>query len=65
MTDRVLSAENIVLILIAYPFIKALHELGHAYAVKRWGGEVHEIGVMLLVFMPVPYVDASESLAFR
>ncbi|MCF6125804.1 MULTISPECIES: peptidase M50 [Mesorhizobium] len=65
VTDRVLSAENIVLILIAYPFIKALHELGHAFAVKRWGGEVHEIGVMLLVFMPVPYVDASESLAFR
>jgi len=29
------------------------------------GGEVHEMGVMLLVLMPVPYVDASSSLAFR
>jgi putative peptide zinc metalloprotease protein len=65
VTDRVLSAENLILLLIAFPMIKAVHELGHAYAVKRWGGAVHEIGVMLLVFMPVPYVDASDSLAFQ
>lgn len=64
VADHVLAAENILLIVLAYPFVKALHELGHAYAVKRWGGEVHEIGVMFLVFMPVPYVDASDSVAF-
>ncbi|WP_371060254.1 HlyD family efflux transporter periplasmic adaptor subunit [Rhodosalinus sp. 5P4] len=63
--DRVLSAENLLLLLLAYPLVKAVHELGHAYAIKRWGGEVHEIGVMFLVFMPVPYVDASESIAFQ
>ncbi len=63
--DRVLSAENLVLLLIAYPLVKAVHELGHAYAAKVWGGEVHEIGIMLLVFMPVPYVDASSSSAFK
>ena len=34
-------------------------------AVKRWGGEVHEMGIMLLVFMPLPYVDASSSSVFR
>lgn len=65
MTDRVLSTENLFLMLVAYPFIKTIHELGHAYTVKRWGGDVHEIGIMMLVFMPVPYVDASDSLAFR
>ncbi|MFC6657562.1 site-2 protease family protein [Roseibium salinum] len=64
VTDRVLSTENIVLLLLSYPAIKALHELGHAYAIKRWGGDVHEIGIMMLVFMPVPYVDASDSAAF-
>ena len=63
--DRVLAAESLLLILVAYPFVKALHELGHGYAVKRWGGEVHEMGLMFLVFMPVPYVDASASSAFR
>ena len=64
IADRVLSAESLLLLVLCYPFIKALHELGHAYAVKRWGGEVHELGLMFLVFMPVPYVDASSSLAF-
>lgn len=64
IADRVLATENLMLLLLAYPFVKALHELGHALAVKRWGGEVHEIGVMFLVFLPVPYVDASDSMAF-
>ncbi|MBE0452528.1 biotin/lipoyl-binding protein [Roseovarius autotrophicus] len=64
VTDRVLSGENLVLLLVAYPLIKALHELGHAYAIKRWGGSVNEIGVMFLVLMPVPYVNASDSIAF-
>ncbi len=65
VVDRVLATENLVLILIAYPAIKALHELGHAWTIKRWGGSVHEIGIMFLVFMPVPYVDASDAIAFR
>jgi len=65
LADRVLSAENLFLIWLIYPMVKLIHELGHAYAVKRWGGEVHEMGVMFLIFMPVPYVDASASAAFR
>jgi putative peptide zinc metalloprotease protein len=64
IVDRVLGAHNIALMLLAYPVIKALHELGHGYAVKRWGGEVHEMGVMFLVLMPVPYVEASSAAAF-
>jgi putative peptide zinc metalloprotease protein len=65
VADRVLVAQNVALILCVYPLMKTLHELGHAYATKIWGGEVHEVGVMLLVFIPVPYVDASASAAFR
>ncbi|HLH94455.1 MAG TPA: peptidase M50 [Xanthobacteraceae bacterium] len=65
VADRVLVAQNIALIALVYPIMKALHEAGHAYATKVWGGEVHEVGVMLLVFIPVPYVDASASAAFR
>lgn len=64
LADRVLALENLFLLWCVYPIIKILHEFGHAYAVKRWGGEVHEMGVMLLVLMPIPYVDASASSAF-
>ncbi len=65
LADRVLATENLFLLWLAYPLIKTVHEFGHAYAVKQWGGEVHEMGVMLLVFVPVPYVDASSSSAFQ
>ena len=63
--DRILAPRNLLLLWLVYPFVKALHEFGHAYATKKWGGEVHEIGIMLLVLTPVPYVDASSSLGFR
>lgn len=65
IVDQVLVTESLLLLFLTYPIVKALHELGHSYAVKRWGGEVHEIGIMFLVFMPVPYVDASESAGFQ
>jgi putative peptide zinc metalloprotease protein len=65
VTSRVLAPENLLLLWLVFPLVKALHELGHACAVKAWGGEVHEMGVMLLVLMPIPYVDASAASAFR
>jgi putative peptide zinc metalloprotease protein len=64
-TDSLLSMENLLLVSLAYPLLKVIHEFGHAYIVKKWGGEVHEMGIMLLVFMPIPYVDASSSLILR
>ena len=64
LADQILAADNLVLLWFIYPIIKLLHELGHAYAVKRAGGEVHEVGVMFLVFFPMPYVDASASSGF-
>ncbi|MGI9288638.1 MAG: site-2 protease family protein [Pseudomonadales bacterium] len=59
------SAQNLLLIFLTYPIVKLLHEFGHAYAAKLEGGEVHEMGIMLLVLMPIPYVDASAATAFR
>ena len=61
---RVLDPRNLVILALVFPVIKAFHELGHAAAVKAWGGEVHEMGIMFLVLMPVPYVDASSASAF-
>src|SRR5688572_14905390 len=44
-----------------FVIIKLIHELGHAFTCRRFGGEVHELGVMFLVFVPAPYVDASSA----
>ncbi len=65
VTDRVLAPENLVLLWLIFPVVKAFHEFGHAFAVKVLGGEVHEMGIMLLVLTPTPYLDASASSAFR
>lgn len=63
--DRVLAAQNFVLLWLVFPLIKALHEFGHAAACKRGGGEVHDVGIVALVLVPVPYVEASASTVFR
>jgi len=65
ISDRVLQADNLLLLALVFPIIKALHELGHATATRAGGGEVHDMGVMFLVLMPVPYVDASSATVLR
>lgn len=65
IVDKTLSPKNLFALWLVYPVVKAIHELGHGYAIKKGGGEVHEIGIMFLVLIPVPYVDASASSGFR
>jgi len=64
VADRVLTPQNLFLLWLVYPVVKLFHELGHAFAVRIWGGEVHEMGIVLLAFTPIPYVEASASGAF-
>jgi putative peptide zinc metalloprotease protein len=71
MPQTLLATDNLLLLYATFAVIKAIHEFGHAFACKKFGkdegsgGEVHTMGLMLLVFMPTPYVDASSSWAFR
>lgn len=62
---RLLETRQLILLALTYPVIKALHELGHAFAVRVWGGEVREMGLALMLFIPVPYVDASAASGFK
>jgi putative peptide zinc metalloprotease protein len=55
----------LLLLWLTYPLIKLLHEAAHALAVKAYGGDVHEVGVAMLMLTPVPYVDASAASAFE
>ena len=61
IADRVLAAQSLLTLVLIYPLLKILHELGHAYAAKIAGAEVHEMGIMMLTLLPAPYVDASAS----
>lgn len=65
VSEQIIRPQNLLIMLVLFPLMKALHEFGHAFAVKVWGGEVHEMGITLLVLMPIPYVDASAAWAFQ
>lgn len=44
--------------------LKVIHEFGHAYACKIFGGEVPEIGVYLIMGTPCAYCDCTSSWGF-
>ncbi|RYZ05561.1 MAG: PqqD family peptide modification chaperone, partial [Comamonadaceae bacterium] len=55
---------NYLIAWICYPLVKLVHEVAHGLAVRRFGGEVREMGVTLMFLTPAPYVDASAANAF-
>ena len=59
------SLHNIAWLAVALAAAKVLHELGHALTCKHFGGECHEIGIMLLVFTPCLYCNVSAAWMFR
>lgn len=46
---------------IAMGVTKILHEFGHGYSCKHFGGECHEMGVMVLVLTPCLYCNVTDS----
>ncbi len=55
------SFEGMLALVLALFFTKSLHELGHAYTCKHYGGKVATMGVALLVLWPVLYTDTSSA----
>ena len=44
--------------------VSVWHELGHGLTCKRYGGEVHDVGIMLFYFQPVFYCGIDDSYLF-
>lgn len=51
---------TIAIIAVALGIVKVLHELGHAFACRSIGRDCHELGVMLLAFVPCLYCNVSD-----
>jgi putative peptide zinc metalloprotease protein len=62
--NNAIDPKNWLWLWAVFVLIKLIHELGHAFSCRRFGGECHELGIMFLVFIPTPYVDASAAWAF-
>ncbi len=52
---------GILWLAIALGVAKVLHELGHALVCRHFGGECHELGLLLLVFTPCLYCNVSDA----
>ena len=52
---------NAFLLAITLALTKVLHEFGHGLSCKHFGGECHELGVMILVLTPCLYCNVSDS----
>jgi len=58
------SATSLATLYIGIAGLKFLHEAGHALAVRRFGGSVHEVGITLVAGLPLFHVEASDSYLF-
>jgi putative peptide zinc metalloprotease protein len=46
---------------LALGIVKVIHEFGHGLSCKAFGGEVHEMGALFLVFSPCLYCNVSDA----
>ncbi|MFI3272024.1 MAG: M50 family metallopeptidase [Pseudomonadota bacterium] len=66
-----LSPSNILWVYAVLIFTKTIHECAHAFACKYYSmrdgfaGDVQQMGIMLLVLVPMPYIDVSSSVQIR
>ncbi|MFK7893105.1 MAG: site-2 protease family protein [Granulosicoccus sp.] len=60
-SQRIGDPHHWMILILVYPLIKVLHELGHCVTAKYSGISIHEVGITFLVFIPVPYVNASSA----
>lgn len=60
-TEDLFTAENLLLLWLSLILVKVVHEFGHGLACKNFGGEVHEMGILVLVFTPCLYCNTTDA----
>ena len=55
------SPTNAIFLAITLGVTKIMHEFGHGLTCKHFGGECHEMGIMILVLTPCLYCNVSDS----
>jgi multidrug efflux pump subunit AcrA (membrane-fusion protein) len=57
--------ETLLLAWLALATTTTLHEFAHGLTCKHWGGQVHEVGFLLLFFTPCFYCNVSDTWLIR
>lgn len=58
------SPDDLLWFGVTWLVLKLLHETAHGVACKKFGGQVHSCGMLLLLLIPLPYVDVTSSWRF-
>lgn len=61
----ILVPRSILTLLLVVFLVTGLHELAHGLTCKHFGGHVHEIGFMLIYFLPAFYSNVSDAWLFE
>lgn len=64
-TAEVLVPHNWLWLALCWVALKCVHELAHGIVCKKYGGQVREAGVVMILLAPLAYVDVSTSWRFR
>jgi putative peptide zinc metalloprotease protein len=62
---KLFALTTIVKLWLAIFLIALVHELGHALTCKYFGGEVHEMGFLLIYFQPAFFTNVSDAWMFK
>lgn len=62
--QRLVKPSMIPVILLVVLTVTALHESAHGLTCKRFGGEVHEMGFLLIYLLPAFYCNVSDAWLF-
>lgn len=68
LTERMpdlLGWQNLLILWLVMIAVKVVHEFGHGLSCKHYGGEVHEMGAMFILFSPFLFCNATDSWTFR
>ncbi len=57
---RLFVAEGRVWWIVAWLFLKVVHEVGHAVTAVRAGSQIRSAGISFFFFAPVPFIDVSD-----
>jgi len=60
-----LGWDNLFMLWVVMILVKVVHEFGHGLSCKHFGGEVHEMGAMFILFSPFLFCNATDSWTFR